>query len=86
MKKCPTCSNEITIHERYPNYICSDCCNRTLTKDGDKIEFYNVDGQGGIYSVVDDIVGDIHECYIDDIECRAECGRFGGIVIQIREN
>ena len=37
---------------RYPNYICWTCAAKTVTKDGDKVDFFNEDIIGGFYSIV----------------------------------
>ena len=81
-KKCPICENNMSFLERYPNMICNICFDKSVTKDGKKIKFYNIDITGGFYSVIDNKKGDIHECYIDGNKCRADEARFGGIVIQ----
>jgi len=82
-KKCPICDQSIVDFKRYPNMVCQNCSEKTVTKDGIKIEFYNKDFSGGFISVVNDKKGDIHECYIDNKKCYADESRFGGIVIQL---
>ena len=57
--------------------------NKTLTRDGESIEFYNIDHTGGFISIVNNIKGKIHECYVDNHKCYADESRFGGIVIQL---
>ena len=85
-KSCPIC-NEImkNYYERYPNMVCYKCSGKTLTDKGDKIEFYNVDGSGGFYSLINNIKDDIHECYIHKRKCYADEARFGGIVVQLSQ-
>jgi len=82
-KNCPICENTMLKIERYPNMICSECSELTVTEKNVKIEFFNIDHTGGFISVVNNVEGDIHECYVNNIECSAEEGRFGGIVISV---
>ena len=82
-KNCPICEKNMIHSERYPNMICEKCCNKTLTRDGESIEFYNIDHTGGFISIVNNIKGKIHECYVDNHKCYADESRFGGIVIQL---
>lgn len=84
-KKCPICDNDMYFFERYPNMICNQCFDNTVTKDGFKIEFYNENITGGFYSLMNNEKGNIHECYINNKKCYADEARFGGIVIQIVE-
>ena len=46
-------------------------------------DFYNDDIEGGFYSLVNNVKGEIHECYVNNIKCHAEEGRFGGIIISV---
>ena len=81
-KKCPICDNDMYFLERYPNMICNQCFDNTVTKDGLEIKFYNENITGGFYSLVNNKKGNIHECYINNKKCYADEARFGGIVIQ----
>ena len=49
----------------------------------EEIDFYNEEITGGFYSVVNNVKGKIHECYVNNIKCYADEARFGGIVISI---
>ena len=82
-KDCPICEKTMLKFERYPNQICSECCEQTVTKNNEKIEFYNVDHTGGFISVVNKVQGSIHDCYVNNIQCYADEARFGGIVISV---
>jgi len=82
-KQCPLCETEMVDFERYPNYICWTCAEKTVTKEGDKIDFYNEGPDGGFYSVVNKKKGSIHECYVDGNLCNAQEGRFGGIIVSL---
>ena len=39
----------------------------------------------GFISVINDTIGEDHECYINNIKCYADEARFGGIVVQLSE-
>ena len=83
---CPICNEMMnSYYERYPNMVCCKCSGKTITDKGIKIEFYNIDISGGFYSLVNNIKGDIHECYIDKLKCYADEARFGGIVVQLSQ-
>ena len=84
-KKCLICEKEMLHSERYPNMICPECVELALTKDGENIKFYNKDHNGGFISIVNDVKGKIHECYINNRKCYADEARFGGIVVQLSE-
>ena len=56
---------------------------KTFTEKDEKIDFYNDDIEGGFYSLVNNVKGEIHECYVNNIKCHAEEGRFGGIIISV---
>lgn len=76
------------MNPRYPRGVCSACQNTGMfDKDGNPIDFFNIDAGGGFMSitVVNDkkVRGENHQCFIRGHECRAEEGRFGGIVVQL---
>lgn len=84
--RCPICRQSIDPNPRYPSYICSECCQRTKSIDGQPLIYTNAGFSGGI---VAQYAGtnrqyDNQFCYIDNIKCEAEEARFGGIVIQIK--
>jgi len=85
-KPCPTCYKDIHVVERYPMYICSDCVSLGKTKENRPIEFRNVDIGGGFIAVVDGILVDADECYVNDELCKAQEGRYGGIVVSVVVN
>lgn len=86
-KPCPTCYKDIHVVERYPMYICSDCVSLGKTKEGRPIEFRNGEGiSGGFIAVVDGILVDTDECYVNDELCKAQEARFGGIVVSVVVN
>lgn len=82
-KKCPICEKNMLAFERYPNMICSECVELAVNKNGDSIKFYNIDPTGGFMSIVNNIKGEEHECYINNRKCRANESRFGGIVVEL---
>ena len=83
--KCPICDKELMRLSRYPKAICADCGTRTLTENNVKIDFYNEDHGGGLYSLITNVKGNQHECYVDGKKCYAEEHRFGGIIIQLSQ-
>ena len=80
---CPVCNR---LHETLPRYkkaVCSKCIEKYKTKDreGNVKEFYNVDIFGGIKCLVDGETVEDYSCLVNNVRCRGEEGRFGGIVI-----
>jgi hypothetical protein len=67
-------------------YICPQCVLLGKTKEGRPIEFRNVDIGGGFIAVVDGILVDADECYVNDELCKAQEGHFGGIVVSVVVN
>ena len=84
-KNCPICDKNMMYLERYPKMICQECIELTVNKNGESIKFYNIDHTGRFVSMVNDIKGEEHECYINNIKCRADEARFGGIVVELSE-
>lgn len=84
-KNCPICNKNMIDFERYPKMICHECVELATIKSGESIKFYNIDATGGFLSIVNDVRGEIHECYINNLKCYADEARFGGIVIQLSE-
>ena len=78
---CPICNQLRVTSKRYPNKICDKCCNNCLTKNNEKIRFFNIDYTGGFVSIVNNKQGEEHDCYVNKIKCYADEARFGGIVI-----
>lgn len=81
---CPICSNQTPHSERYPKSLCSDCFGRASNAQGQKLAFSNLSMSGGFQALIVDTqeIYPSHTCYIDNIECRADEARFGGIVIE----
>jgi len=84
-KNCPICDKNMFSFERYPNMICNECIELAVNKNGESIKFYNIDHTGGFISMVNDVKGEEHECFINNIKCRADEARFGGIVVELSE-
>jgi hypothetical protein len=82
-KNCPICDKNMLSFERYPNMICNECVELAVNKNGDSIKFYNIDPTGGFMSIVNNIKGKEHECYINNQKCLANESRFGGIVVEL---
>ena len=85
---CPICDKELTPYKRYPKYVCKECSSKVVSKTGRKLIIGNIDLSGGYIACYEDTKEkyDSHICYIDGIECIADEARFGGIVIQVRNN
>ncbi len=87
---CSNCKNEISFLQRHPKLICKECKNNLTSNDGRKVEFFNSEALGygcqGYYSGTNQIEKyDNNECYIDNKIFVAEEGRFGGIVIELKD-
>tara|TARA_B100002051_G_C16743057_1_gene645596 strand:- start:5673 stop:5939 length:267 start_codon:yes stop_codon:yes gene_type:complete len=85
-KNCPICSEKTHISKKYPYSVCSKCSQKTVDENDNKIEFFNIDYNGGFYSIKDNIKSEEHICYINGIQCYAEEARFGGIVVSLDKN
>jgi hypothetical protein len=81
---CPICRNAVEPSERYPDYVCWDCCLRAADEAGRSLAFSNVSFSGGFAAIYRDTreERDSHICYIDGIECWADETHMGGIVIR----
>jgi hypothetical protein len=86
-QSCPICQKPVAFFPRYPRYLCVQCANRAMSKDGRLLKFSNIDLSGGFVAHYAD-TGEAyrgHECYVDGIPCYADEHHFGGIVIQPME-
>jgi transposase-like protein len=83
-QQCPICSSRVPFSERYPRYVCDACYVRAVDEDGRSLSFSNVSLSGGFAAIYRDTHEERHShtCYIDNVRCRADEARFGGIVIQ----
>jgi len=81
---CPICHTSVPAFARYPRYLCMECASRAKSMDGRSLKFSNIDMTGGFIVEYADTGEpyDSHECYVDGIQCHADEGHFGGIVIQ----
>ena len=100
--ECPICTKGYQGLLRYPNAVCNECLSLYPIYDryGNIIEFSNniyaftetakTICLGNIISYVtinaQKIKSDDTTCFINDIHCEAEEGRFGGIIINVIEN
>ncbi len=84
VQKCPICSTEVAVSERYPNYVCDECFLRATDEEGRSLRFSNVSLSGGFAAIYSDTheERESHICYIDGVKCRADEAHLGGIVIQ----
>lgn len=83
-QKCPICGAAVPFSEHYPNYVCDECFAKATDESGRSLSFSNVSLSGGFAALYRDTreERDSHVCFINGIECRAEEGHFGGIVIR----
>lgn len=84
-QKCPICSTEVQLSERYPKSVCVACSAGATDENGRLLKFSNTTIMAGGFAAEYADTGeprDSHICYIDGIKCRADEHRFGGIVIQ----
>tara|TARA_Y100000389_G_scaffold143762_1_gene142067 strand:+ start:3208 stop:3519 length:312 start_codon:yes stop_codon:yes gene_type:complete len=90
--ECPICKRGYQGLLRYPNAVCNECISLYPIYDryGNIIEFFNNWSGNNIISYVtingQKIKSDDTTCFINDIHCEAEEGRFGGIIINVIEN
>ena len=87
---CSNCKNETGFFQRYPKRICKDCYSKTTDFKGKNVEYFNTEALGsgcqGYYVGTEQKEKYNSEiCYINGKEFLAEEGRFGGIVIQLKE-
>jgi predicted RNA-binding Zn-ribbon protein involved in translation (DUF1610 family) len=83
-QRCPICKANIPREERYPNYICCECTDRALDKNGNQLEFL-CDSLSSQLIVRNKKTGKriaTNKCYVDGVLCLVETHRFGGIVAQ----
>lgn len=85
---CPVCGREQPALPRYPGYLCRECAGRASTRDGRRLTLVNTSPAGGFAARYADS-GELaeeetvtHLVYVDDIPCRADEARLGGIVVQ----
>ena len=83
METCPICKSEIKVVHYYPNSVCSQCAYQTKTKQGQVIQFKNKSYYGGFISIIDTIIGNERECYINDVPCLAQIHQGEIIIVTI---
>lgn len=93
---CPDCHKEVSYYPRYPKFICSDCSSKDkFDKKGNYLYFSNIGFSGGLKVTYKDGNGNIikedttlHscDCIIDGKLYFAQEARFGGIVIQKKDD
>ena len=87
---CPICKILVKPSERDPAYICDGCINLITDINGRKVEYFNTHLMGaGCTARYRDSKCEhysTNKCFINNIECRAIEGYFGGIVVQPVEN
>ncbi|MFV0174718.1 hypothetical protein OBK14_10475 [Empedobacter falsenii] len=87
---CSNCKNEVGFLQRYPKSICQKCKNELTSSDGRKVEFFNSEALGfgcqGYYSDTNQTEEyNSNESYIGNKTFVADEGRFGGIIIELKE-
>jgi hypothetical protein len=83
------CKKQFINITRYSKIICEKCYDKDIyDKEGNLVKFYNEGIGGGFISehIINNkrVVKKEHECYINGIKCYADEARFGGIVIECR--
>lgn len=81
---CPICGAPVHASPRYPRKLCPACVLEAADAEGRSIHFTNTGLSGGFAATPAD-AGSLPpggECFVRGVRCRAEEGRFGGIVIQ----
>lgn len=95
-QKCPICNKlNVPLNSRYPKLVCSNCELKATDINGRKVSFFNdfskpIDesnmveyiGLGACYVDTNETY-ESNICYINNIKCQANEGRFGGIVIEV---
>ena len=85
---CQKCSVLVEPNVRYREYICFECCAKTVDEDGRKLGFGNESMSGGFAAWYEDTkeTRDSHICYIEGIQCYADEAHMGGIVIRLYDD
>lgn len=93
---CPNCHKEVSYYPRYPKFICANCSSKDkFDKEGNYLYFSNIGFSGGLKVTYKDGNGNVlkedttlHscDCIIDGKLYFAQEGRFGGIVIQKKDD
>ncbi|HSE72402.1 MAG TPA: hypothetical protein VLA97_16670 [Nocardioidaceae bacterium] len=86
---CPLCGTVFDMLPRYHGILCRDCADRATDADGRRLRLTNTSLSGGFAAWYADRdrelceeVSVTHVVYVDGVRCRADEGRFGGIVVR----
>ena len=81
---CPVCKAAVPASERYPHYVCPQCVERAVDRNGRRVGFANAISCGGVVGYYEESSETYLSltCFIDGKACFAEEAKFGGIVIQ----
>lgn len=81
---CPICKAPTYASARYARHLCAACELEAVDVGGRSLRFSNAGIGGGFRAQLADgsEVPDGHECFVRGVRCRADEGRFGGIVVQ----
>jgi predicted RNA-binding Zn-ribbon protein involved in translation (DUF1610 family) len=84
---CPICRQSLALFERYPRYVCPSCAEKTCDDSGRRVDFRNLSFTGGCQGFYPDTneIYPSQDCFIDGRPCIADEARFGGIVVQLKE-
>ena len=86
---CPMCNVVLPFVQRYPHYLCSNCCSRATDSNARRVYMYNRGLGGGFVAYYDEQcneeakqVSETGCVWVDGKKCEAGEARFGGIVVQ----
>jgi len=84
---CPLCTAPIRALPRHPRAICPVCELQATDTEGRRVCFENIDFSGGLRGRYVDDKSPYEDrcCQVRGRSCRAEEGRFGGVVLQLLE-
>ncbi len=83
-RACPICAMPIHLSPRYPRQLCPACVMEAADDQGRLLAFGNLGLSGGFEARHrdDNTPYDRHECFVRGQRCRADEGKFGGIVVE----
>jgi hypothetical protein len=79
---CPTCAAPVAPLPRHPRALCAPCVLEATDDRGRVVHFHNASMSGGVRAAYED--GGAYAsvtCWVRGVRCRAEEGRFGGVVV-----
>lgn len=87
-QECPVCGVSVPHVERHSRYLCEECASQACSEDERPLSFSNVDIFGGFQAAYTDTGEPYggHVCYVRGVRCWADEYKFGGIVIETRND